>query len=353
MPSILQERAGKYIAASSLAIYSHNLALFILPAQFLTAFSLQPAPRGRIRVWATMVAILLIVSPLFPIAINYMDLSTDWITAAIGRPGAHSLKEVGVAFSGAMQPPRVRKRALEFICGTGIILFSIQLAWRWWRDRAVPPRYVLLFSAFAVPISGLMIVSQLMPTFIVRYVMVCLPFFLAMAAVGWIDLPWRWAGIVAVAALALTSLWADWTYFSHPNKPDWEQALHYLGSNARAGDSIAFVPAIGRLEFDYNVLRFGPKGLDISVIYPPWDSSQPDQLLEAGDPLTATQTFARVDRLWIIRSVLSADADSQRTIDRITMGCAVTARSNFRQLSITFCGHNAPVRRQTAHTIPN
>ena len=77
-----------YVGTTTLAIYSHNLAMLILPVQGVALFFVQRETNaGRVRVASALCTICLLVLPVFLIA-HFHSGSVDWIAARVGSPRA-------------------------------------------------------------------------------------------------------------------------------------------------------------------------------------------------------------------------------------------------------------------------
>jgi 4-amino-4-deoxy-L-arabinose transferase-like glycosyltransferase len=178
---------ASYISTTTLVIYSHNMAMLILPAQGATVFFLQRKTNAAlVRVASALCSTCVLVLPLFPIAVHFYQGSANWVAAGIGPPGLHSLREVAVSFAGAIAPPRIRQRLLEALFAAGLIMYLERFVTAIRNRSTELGSYALVVSAFGLPIALLMGVSQVFPMFIVRYVLICLPFFLLMVAAGWV-----------------------------------------------------------------------------------------------------------------------------------------------------------------------
>jgi uncharacterized membrane protein len=240
-----------YITATTLAIYSHNLAMLILPAQFVAIFFVQHETHVvPIRAASALCVAFVLVLPLFPIAAHFYSGADDWIAAGVGPPGLHSLREVAVSFAGATAPPRIRQRQLEALFAAGFFIFLARFVTAVCEHSAEAGSYALVVGAFVLPIALIMAVSQVFPMFIPRYVLICLPFLVLMIAVAWMTCSRRWMAAVGLTLLILLSLWSDRSYYLNPSKPDWPEAIKYIIDNARYGDKVAFVPSYGQLAFD-------------------------------------------------------------------------------------------------------
>jgi mannosyltransferase len=333
-----------YVVTTTLAIYSHNLAMLILPAQGLTLFFVQRETSvTHVRVASALCTVCVLVLPLFPIAVHFYSGNAAWIAAGIGSPGIHSLREVAVSFAGAIAPPRIRQRPLEALFAAGFLMFLARFVTAVRIRSAEVGSYALVVSAFALPIAVLMGVSQVFPIFIVRYVLICLPFLLLMIATGWVRCSQRWMAAIGLTLLVLLSLWSDQSYYSNPSKPDWRGAMEYITKNTRYGDKLAFAPAYGRLEFEHNVKRCAGRGTQLTIIYPQWNSTfEIGGKYMGGSAVMRTALNVQYVRLWIVRSDQTGDRTDQALNDLIAK-YPVVVQKKFRGISVIFCGYSMPL----------
>ena len=130
---------AKYIGATTLAIYSHNLAMLILPAQGAAVLCLQRDKDKRVLIAGAIFTVFILVLPLFFIAAHFYNTDADWIASGIGPPGLASLREVAVSFAGAVAPPRLRQRLIEALFAIGVFLYLGQFVTAarrcFWRRR--------------------------------------------------------------------------------------------------------------------------------------------------------------------------------------------------------------------------
>jgi mannosyltransferase len=332
-----------YVITTTLAIYSHNLAMLILPAQGAAVLFLQRKTNAALfRIVSALCSTCVLVLPLFAIAFHFYQGGANWIAAGIGPPGLHSLREVAVSFAGAIAPPRIRQRPLEVLFAAGLIMYLERFVTAIRNRSAELGSYALVVSAFAIPIALLMGISQIFPMFIVRYVLICLPFLLLMVAVGWVRYCQRWVAALGLTLLVLLSLWSDQFYYSNPAKPPWREAIQYITDNARYSDKVAFAPAYVRFEFEHNLQRFGSSGKQLTIIYPRWSSTFKVNGKYLGSAaLMRTALKGSYPRLWIVESQQTGDSTEQLLND-LKGQYPVVLRKQFRSVSVIFCSVLSP-----------
>ncbi|MBV8137950.1 MAG: glycosyltransferase family 39 protein [Deltaproteobacteria bacterium] len=328
-----------YIAATTLAIYSHNLAMLILPAQFVAIFLFREEARlVRIRLAGALCIAFLLVSPLFLIAALLYRRDNDWIAASIGPPGLNSLREVLGSFAAGTPAPRIAGQLLELLFVAGAFLYFQRFVTASRRGSKEFGSYALIVGAFALPIALLMGVSQLEPLFIPRYVLICLPFLVVMVAVGWLLSGSRLVAAVGLMLLVGLSLRVDQSYYLNPYKPDWPEATKFIVDNARHGDKLAFVPSYGRFEFEHNLQRVVGGDSQLTIIYPTVDAAG-----HSFDSLSLMKIALNTpcDRLWVVSS--GEMIFEKQVFNELMLNSkyGVVFRENFRGISVTFYGHSA------------
>ena len=140
----------------------------------------------------------------------------------------------------------------------------------------LPPRVVLLVvgGMAAIPGALFLLLSLRQAVFEDRYLIVTLPGFLLLVALGVEGLlRWRRAWPVALVAGAAL-LWLAWLPLRDVNlsttawKEDWRAAYRTLAARARAGDGVIISPGYLRTTYDYYALRF-PALRGLPVVTPP------------------------------------------------------------------------------------
>jgi hypothetical protein len=328
----------KYVAATTLAVYTHSLAILILPAQGLTLLYLEREWSKRRRLLWAMSLVGLLLVPMFILTAYWYSGGEEWIARKIGVPGLASLREVAVTFAGAIAPPWVRQRSLEVLTALGFVMFLAN----WVKGPQQPTfrttGYGCAAIALVAPIALLMCISQAIPLFIVRYVLICLPFSILIVATGWCQFRDRRVATSGVVLLVLLSLWGDQAYYSYSARPNWREAINYVSSGARDGDRLIFVPAESRFEFDHNFKRFCKRTVGFSVVYPRWNSFfEVDGQYYGNDELRDAALKLTPNRLWVVIEPDLAEISPQRLVADLTTRYPSVKVKHFGQLWIIGC----------------
>ncbi|MGI8855763.1 MAG: glycosyltransferase family 39 protein [Thermomicrobiales bacterium] len=139
-----------------------------------------------------------------------------------------------------------------------------------------PSRLNLLVIVAISVIPGLLfiVLSTRRAIFEPRYLIVALPGFLLLAALG-IDGLCRWrttwllaaAGGIAVVLLASMPLRAV-NFSTTPQKEDWREAYRHLAEHARVGDGVVIYPGYLRTTYEYYAMQF-PALRTLPIVTPP------------------------------------------------------------------------------------
>jgi len=193
-----------------------------------------------------------------------------------------------------------------------IALAALGIGLTWWAAkgkgnvRSSRPTLLVAGAMTAVPGLLFMLLSVQRAVFEDRYLIVALPGFLLLAALG-LDGLLRWkptwllavAGGIAVLIVAWMPL-RDVNFSTVPQKEDWREAYRHLAEHARAGDGVVIYPGYLRSTYDYYALQF-PALRALPVVTPP--------SLAAGTNITdrALNTFfiektRGWERAWLVES---------------------------------------------------
>lgn len=271
-----------YVVATWIMLTTHSMGVLVLLAQLVaTPFVLRSrAPgaggRGPLVRWGW--AMLLIVGPLFPIAwLRVAALVTN--TADFGGwyapAGLHDIfGTVLVSFAvNRADPP------WEVI---GVVTMGVLALVGTWRlispilrpavgeeqvegnDKPTPAQGIgpLIIALWLLPIAGLWLVTLRVPLFQARYLIMALPAYLILAAMGLVWLKRRQPLLIAVPAilLAMTTgvALAGVNYSTQPQKEDWRGAMVYVQDHARPRDLIVVFPGYLRTAIDVYYKPGGP-----------------------------------------------------------------------------------------------
>lgn len=303
-----------YVVITTLMFYTHVTTVLVFVAQVTFVLATLSTWRDRLKPWLLSVAALTL--PYIPIAL--------WAWQVVGG-GARTwqpevtlweaVRIVGIKFAANRSELVIEERSALIFAALALI-GAVALAMR----RRLNESGVLLIALTVVPVLGIYLVSIRNSVFSDRYVIVALPAYLILVAVGVVVL-WRhrWLWPVGVVAMVLVSSYA-WATLRDVNladtaeKEDWRSAYALVAREARADDVIMTHP--GYMLTTYEYFRQREPALDefdtitIPTFRVRWLNEQ--NMVEwivnrAGQP----------DRFWYIESpdrVLPEDPD--RTLER-------------------------------------
>jgi mannosyltransferase len=196
----------------------------------------------------------------------------------------------------------------------GVLLFALlaalglALTWRAREGGFWPPRLALLVVVGMGAIPGLLFIllSLRWAVFEDRYLIVALPGFLLLAALGIDGLCHRrpsWLLAAAAGVAVLLVAWVplrDVNFSTVPQKEDWRQAYRHLAEHARVGDGVVIYPGYMRSTYDYYALQF-PALRNLPVVTPP--SLAPGTAVSDRDLNAFFATATRGwERAWLVES---------------------------------------------------
>ncbi len=256
-PGVKKYRSA-YVLISALAIYTHVFAGLVLAAQW---FSLGWARARKIGLKEMVGRIAVFTAPMTIYVLAHGTKPIDWIprpSAAFVLLTIHRL--VG-GFVSRFPTPAAGKALLGVYAACWVLALAGVLDLR----RVKPPRQrdglpvklVALWLTF--PFVFTLIASLIKPLFLDRYLIICVPAAVLLAAQGMTTLDrvprlrtWLFAGVLTVA-IGL-SLWGTRQYFASLGLigSDWRSATRYILARQHSGDAAIFFRA-GTQPFLYYV----------------------------------------------------------------------------------------------------
>ena len=274
-----------YVLISALAVYAHVFAALVLGAQ---AVSLLAVRREKLR-WKPLLlaaaGVMLLCGPvLIFFALQGRTVTTAWIAPV----NAKQVFRLFQFYSGS---------GLKFILMAALWAAGLWKIFRTSEDDASRWRVVLLMSWIVLPISLAYLVSLRQSVFAFKYLMVCLPPVIVLAAAGAMVLP-RLARWVVIAGLTIASCA---TIFAGYKKPieDWRGLSAYVQQNFQAGDAVAFAPPYARNALDYYWDRTGNHDLTFLAPKPLVGDLEADAVAEA-NPAALLKTCVDCRRVWLV-----------------------------------------------------
>jgi len=218
-----------YVVISALAIYTHYFAALVLLAQFVTLVCVKRRA-ALTRDWLISAgAIVVLCAPEAVFAVRAGTGNISWIRTP--------------TFGNLVHLP-------SDLAGGSVLAYLLIIVGCYGFARAVAdrPRWQAGFLAawLVIPVIVVFAFSRIgRPLFVPYYLIIVLPAFLLIAAVGIVRLPRRAASVLALGALVALSAAGVRDWYTHPSLENYRGATRYIVRFERAGDGIIYYPAGG------------------------------------------------------------------------------------------------------------
>jgi mannosyltransferase len=273
-----------YALLSTLAIYTQVFAVFVLASQWLILAPHRIKRLGIPRLLATAAVIGILSIPVaYVIGFHGKDQVATW-SEFYHSPGLHELRDVLQRIVGAKAGDVPTSWLGVILLGlyAGAWVTAIRSAFRTSPDRAAEPvtnpSVALLACWLIFPFVAMFCFSFLEPIFYPRYLLMCVPAAVLLAAHGLVQTErllsqGRTRAFAAFALMAGLSLYSTWTFYgSFKNYGnDWRGVTRYLLSRQEPQDAILFYTFTGHREFEYYVHRERETGAKIvtpAILFP-------------------------------------------------------------------------------------
>ncbi len=297
---------GAYVLGSALALYSHNIAVFlpVLANGVALVAWLGPGrrslPMGALWLLANLV-LLALWSPWLPIVVHQARFSPniDWIQTPSLPDAAQTLLQL----YGLGYPPLGHARLLLLAPVPLLALPAILGRGRY------PPATIATLLAFAAGGPLLLYLVSVLgkPIWLDRTLLWTTTLGLVLVAAGTLALPGRRWIAAALVALALVRAVDLAVYYGQmPRKEAWDRAAEIVARGFAPGDTIVLVPWYGQTAFDYYANHLGIPADDVGVLMTrPYAEGMPR--IEPADrglrPVTLEELpaiAARSRHLWVV-----------------------------------------------------
>ena len=301
--------ARGYVAAGTLATYAHLFGILILPAQWISLFLFPIDRKTILRMTARIALAALLSLPPIILAIHGDRGQVSWIQATT----AHLVISTFAMFAGVYWgylagPPS----SVLFV--TYLMMIAIAVAGASERER---PAVGFLLLGVLLPVGIALMVSVIKPLFIDRYLLICLPFFVLLGAIGIMRIRSRALIAPIVVVIVVLSISQDRNFYDGGSIEDWRGEVNFVAANAKPGD--------------------------VLLVYPEWEMNPVHYYV---GHLRSSAGFRVVtDRFYTLDGEVAASNDRDATLRRFLAGQGVT--SYHRLWIATDMGHsNAPTIRE-------
>jgi mannosyltransferase len=255
---------------TTLCFYTHLLAALVVPVQACWLLIVPTGWRSARRWLNTVLYVSALLLPYLPLLRWQAEMwLSPFETGHSFVPLADILSVLAVAFSRGVLPVKAPISLLPAVLAlvAGLGLWAAGPASR--RGSASEPtgdgpdsrlpglggwRVVAMLSIWLLlPPLAVYGVSLGMPVFSDRYLIWCMPAFLALASLGVVALAraWRFLGATVLAAMLLVNATGVWTQGSRPVKSDFRAAARFVLAQWQPGDLLMFQIPYNRHPFSY------------------------------------------------------------------------------------------------------
>ena len=288
-----------YILTSVLALYTHFFAALVLAAH---AVSLLGLPR-RLIPWRKLVLSTLLIGFLALPLLFFIFTRDVGQIAWLSRPGVRDIPRFFSALAGGggnlLLAAYLLSCLLAFV-KAGKLGFGSGPHFDAWHFQFV---VAWLF----VPVILALGISLAKPVFLDRYLIVCLPPFVLLAALGISQIQRRWVLGVALAVIAILALRGDYFNYERMGRyqrfdvENWRDATRFLLSEAKPRDAVLFYHAYGVLPFEYYRSRFQGSTEKPEVVFRPGRALLSDvNIGPIPDAGFVENLPAHYDRVWLV-----------------------------------------------------
>ncbi|MFZ3213482.1 MAG: glycosyltransferase family 39 protein [Terriglobales bacterium] len=252
-----------YTAASVLLVYAHFYGLLVVVAHGLSMAALPRQHRDGAGWFQSFRFFAYGVSPVAIFIWRAGAQPMNWLP----RPNAAIVGHFFRSLAGNGGYPLLALYALAWILAV----------WARWRAKAVRPfgmggwRYSFLIIWLTFPIVAVLVTSQFRSIFLARYLILCLPASVLLAAAGIARLRYRvlrFGMLLVMGALSVNGVFAYYQRDFDVGRDDWRTASRYVLAHAEPGDGVFFYTAPGRMTFEYYRSLAGKSIQDPEVLHP-------------------------------------------------------------------------------------
>jgi mannosyltransferase len=336
---------------TTLCFYTHLLVVLVVPIQVLWLLILPTGQRPARRWMKAGIYLAALFLPYLPLLRWQAGMwLSNFETGHPFVPLGDILAVLAVAYSRGVLPVRapltLLPAILALVAGLGLwaaqettMRASEEAGYGGSLSRGDPWRVVAALAAWLfLPPLAVYLISLQMPVFTDRYLIWCMPAFLALASLGIVALAriWRPLGATVLAAVLVAGLTGVWAQDSRPIKSDFRAAVRFVSARQRAGDLLLFQIPYSRYPFDY----YNEKGAsDKHTVQDelPW-ADGPFTNNGASEAVIAEQMAQRTagsHAVWLIASEVPMWDQRELTQGWLSENGEVTDQADFARVSVT------------------
>lgn len=296
-----------YVLCTGLAFHLHYYIGWVVLGQnlFMLWRAWSERASGRTALWCryrgwllTQVAVALLALPALAVFLTKVRAYNQWgwLAERYGSPGLRSVIELLSAFTvGAGYSGPALGRYLAIVLFLGLMAWALLRRWRGEGTALLP----LLGLAPLAIVFGL---GQITALWVTRYLLLFLPAFLLLAALGLASLPRRSATFGLAALMVVVSVPGLLADYGRQQKEDWRGVAAYVAGQQAPEDLLVLLDGECSVPFDY-YYGDGGRRLEVSRFA---DAASLDQAASEIDQQ------ARDGRIWLIVSHGDSGALEQR-----------------------------------------
>jgi mannosyltransferase len=308
-----------WVIFSALAVYAHMFAVFVLISQWLVLTPARVKRLGILKLLGAAAGISFLVSPIAAVVVLQNKGQLDWVPPLTFSSVSEILQDL-VGAGPAVSQDSVVAFLLIGLYGT-LWIVALSSAFRARLSRSMDAETTddatlpLLISWFVFPVAAMILISVFKPIIGPRYLLMCVPPGVLLAACGLQALEKsRPRGRMVSAAILLATVilaimgtrnyYASFNTYGHNGRA----VASYVLANQKPGDAVIFYTFSGHYVFEYYAMREQQAGTATTTppVLFPLD-------LDRTSIVKRTAPFARV---WLVlHQTRSTPLTDQRTAD--------------------------------------
>ena len=297
-----------YAVFGILAVYAHLFGALVLAAHWASLIFLKPRQvpwKGLIASSAAIGVFSLPLLYLIHLRSKLPFVPLGWLP----KPTAHNVYDVFYSLAGNAEYPGSQGGKPIVVVYAILCLIAVLAAAKSWRSSGRSTetwKLGLLLCWLFLPIAIVFVVSLVQPFFMARYLLICAPAIVLLAARGIQVIPTRAMSLIALVITVCLAVVQLPHYYRHRVAfQEWRSVTSYVLANENPGDGIVFCVAPGKLLFDYYAggYQHSTNG-SMDFIYPTYGDEREDpqalNYLPPFDDVRLNSAAQKHQRTWLI-----------------------------------------------------